>query len=87
MYMEVTLYPGMSILKKSGDLTPTPQKGEENYANLKARSHLTSGTRDLRTPVAMPLQPPRTLCLVAIIRNFPKITLVGPTLRHLYPHR
>jgi hypothetical protein len=25
------------------------------------------------------------LCLVAIIRNYPKITLVGPTLRHLYP--
>ncbi len=47
----------------------------------------TSGTRDLRTPVATPFQPPRTLCLVAIIGNFPKITLVGPTLRHLYPHR
>ncbi len=45
------------------------------------------GTRDLQTPVATPLQPPRTLCLVAIIRNFPKITLVGPTLRHLYPHK
>jgi len=47
----------------------------------------TSGTRDLRTPVATPLQPPQTLCLVAIIKNFPKITLAGPTLRHLYPHR
>jgi hypothetical protein len=47
----------------------------------------TSGTRDLRTPMATALQPPRTLCLVAIIRNFPKLTLVGPTLRHLYPHR
>jgi hypothetical protein len=42
---------------------------------------------DLRTPVATPLQPPRTFCLVTIIGNFPKITLVGPTLRHLYPHR
>jgi hypothetical protein len=48
---------------------------------------LTSGTRDLRTLVATPLQPLRTLCLVAIIGNFPKITLVGPTLRHLYPHK
>jgi hypothetical protein len=44
-----------------------------------------SGTRDLWTPVVTPLQPPRTLYLVAIIRNYPKITLVGPTLRHLYP--
>jgi hypothetical protein len=48
---------------------------------------VTSGTRDLRTPVVTPLQPLRTLCLVAIIGNFPKITFVGPTLRHLYPHR
>ncbi len=47
----------------------------------------TSGTRDLRTPVATPLQPPGTLCLVAIIGNLPKITLVGSTLRHLYPHK
>jgi len=55
-------------------------KGFTNYIR-------TSGTRDLRTPVATPLQPPRTLYLVSIIENFPKITLVGPTLRHLYPHR
>jgi hypothetical protein len=47
----------------------------------------TNGTRDLQTPVATPLQPPRTLCLVIIIRNFPKITLMGPTLKHLYPQR
>jgi hypothetical protein len=37
--LEVTLYPGMSILKKSADLTPTPRKGEGNYANLKVHSH------------------------------------------------
>jgi hypothetical protein len=48
---------------------------------------ITSGTRDLWTPMATPLQPPRTFCLVTIIRNFLKITLVGPILRHLYPHR
>jgi len=51
------------------------------------KSIQTSGTRDLRTPKATAFQPPRTLCFVAIIENFPKITLLGPTVRHLYSHR
>jgi hypothetical protein len=51
------------------------------------RTQSDRGTHDLWTPVTTPLQPPRTLCLVAIIWNFLKITLVGPTLRHLYPHK
>ncbi len=31
--------------------------------------HVTSGTRDLRTPMATPLQPPRTLCLVIVYQK------------------
>jgi len=52
VYLDVTLYPGMSILKQSVDLEPTPQKGEGNYANLKVHSHLV-----LRTLVLSPLTP------------------------------
>jgi len=42
---------------------------------------IISGTRDLWTLEATPLQPPRMLYLVAIMGKFLKITLVGPTLK------
>jgi hypothetical protein len=39
---------------------------------------ITSGTRDLRTPVAMPLQPPRT-------RSGPDRRCAGIRTNHVYP--
>jgi hypothetical protein len=50
VYLEVTLYPGMSILKKSADLTPTPQKGEGNYAKLKGAFTLRVKDSSIKSP-------------------------------------
>jgi hypothetical protein len=50
VYLEVILYPGMSILKKSADLTPTPQMGEGNYAKLKGAFTLGGKDCSVKSP-------------------------------------
>jgi len=62
---------------------PCPVRAQPALSQALSQTDKPSENYILVIPVTFghPWKPPLTLCLVTIIENFPKITLVGPTLR------